>query len=85
MEGTINGDKAYIGTHFYLLHLRLQAAAKSLHVIYNSIAFDHNVEEYLALLRNQGTMVLVGGVPVGAMPKGSFALIGRGACTGPVI
>ena len=29
-------------------------------------------------------MVLVGGVPVGAMPKGSFALIGRGACTGPV-
>merc|ERR1740130_2067838 len=47
-------------------------------VITNSIAFDHNVEEYLALLRNEGTMVLVGGVPVGAMPKGSFALIGRG-------
>jgi len=57
---------------------QMQAAAKSLHVIYNSIAFDHNVEEYLALLKNQGTMVLVGGVPVGAMPKGSFALIGRG-------
>eukprot|EP00286_Rhodomonas_abbreviata_P016264 CAMPEP_0181328840 /NCGR_PEP_ID=MMETSP1101-20121128/22961_1 /TAXON_ID=46948 /ORGANISM="Rhodomonas abbreviata, Strain Caron Lab Isolate" /LENGTH=355 /DNA_ID=CAMNT_0023437817 /DNA_START=13 /DNA_END=1080 /DNA_ORIENTATION=+ len=56
----------------------MAAAAKSLHFIYNSIAFDHNVEMYMNLLKNQGTMILVGGVPKGAMPGGSFALIGRG-------
>ena len=57
---------------------QMKAAAKSLDLIYNSIAFDHNVQEYLDLLKAKGTMVLVGGVPVGAMPAGSFALIGRG-------
>jgi len=56
----------------------MKAAARSLHYIYNSIAFDHDVQAYLNLLKNQGTMILVGGVPVGAMPAGSFALIGRG-------
>lgn len=54
------------------------AAAKSLHYIYNCIAFDHDVDMYLNLLRNQGTMIMIGGVPKGAMPGGSFALIGRG-------
>mmetsp|Transcript_6404 Transcript_6404/g.12404 ORF Transcript_6404/g.12404 Transcript_6404/m.12404 type:complete len:360 (-) Transcript_6404:175-1254(-) len=53
-------------------------AAKSMHYIYNSIAFDHDVQMYMDLLKNQGTMILVGGVPQGAMPAGSFALIGRG-------
>lgn len=57
---------------------QMKAAAKSLHFIYNSIAFDHDVQAYLDLLKSQGTMILVGGVPVGAMPQGSFALIGRG-------
>jgi len=56
----------------------MTAAAKSLHYIYNSIAFDHDVQMYLNLLKNKGTMILVGGVPKGAMPQGSFALIGRG-------
>merc|ERR1712137_810757 len=56
----------------------MKAAARSMHFIYNSIAFDHDVQMYLDLLKNQGTMILVGGVPVGAMPQGSFALIGRG-------
>jgi len=56
----------------------MKAAAKSLHYIYNSIAFDHDVQMYLNLLKNKGTMILVGGVPKGAMPQGSFALIGRG-------
>lgn len=56
----------------------MKAAARSLHFIYNSIAFDHDVQAYLDLLKNKGTMILVGGVPVGAMPAGSFALIGRG-------
>lgn len=55
----------------------MQAAGKSLHLIYNSIAFDHDCQMYLNLLKAKGTMVLVGGVPKGAMPTGSFALIGR--------
>jgi len=57
---------------------QMKAAARSLHFVYNSIAFDHDVQQYLNLLKNQGTMLLVGGVPKGAMPAGSFALIGRG-------
>jgi len=57
---------------------QMKAAAKSLHFVYNSIAFDHDIQMYLDLLKNQGTMLLVGGVPKGAMPAGSFALIGRG-------
>ena len=56
----------------------MASAAKSLHVIYNSIAFPHDIHPYLNLLKSQGTIVMIGGVPEGAMPKGSFALIGRG-------
>ena len=33
---------------------------------------------YLNCLKARGTIIMVGGVPAGAMPKGSFALIGRG-------
>lgn len=56
----------------------MKAAAKSLHFIYNSVAFPHDIHPYLNLLKSRGTIVMVGGVPVGAMPAGSFALIGRG-------
>lgn len=56
----------------------MDAAKASLHYIYNSIAFDHDVSQYLDLLKAKGTMIMVGGVPKGAMPAGSFALIGRG-------
>ena len=56
----------------------MKSAAKSLHFIYNSIAFAHDIQPYLNLLRSQGTIIMIGGVPVGCMPKGSFALIGRG-------
>ena len=56
----------------------MKANARTLHFMYNSIAFDHDIQMYLNLLKNQGTMLLVGGIPKGAMPAGSFALIGRG-------
>jgi len=56
----------------------MKANAKTLHFIYNSIAFDHDIQIYLDLLKSQGTMLVVGGIPKGAMPAGSFALIGRG-------
>lgn len=56
----------------------MKAQAKTLHVIYDSVAFDHDIHPYLNLLKAQGTIIMVGGVPKGAMPAGSFALIGRG-------
>jgi len=56
----------------------MKANARTLHFMFNSIAFDHDIQMYLDLLKNQGTMLLVGGVPKGAMPAGSFALISRG-------
>lgn len=52
--------------------------AKSQHFIYNSVAFPHDIQPYLNCLKAQGTIIMVGGVPAGCMPKGSFALIGRG-------
>jgi uncharacterized zinc-type alcohol dehydrogenase-like protein len=51
---------------------------RSMHFIYNSIAFPHDIQPYLNSLKAQGTIIMVGGVPKGCMPAGSFALIGRG-------
>ncbi|CAE8621041.1 unnamed protein product [Polarella glacialis] len=56
----------------------MKAHARSCHFIYNSIAFDHDVQPYLNVLRTRGTMIMVGGVPKGAMPGGTFAIIPRG-------
>jgi len=52
--------------------VQMDAAAKSLHFIYNSIAFAHDIHPYLDLLKSNGTMIMVGGVPKGSMPAGSF-------------
>ena len=56
---------------------QMDAAAKTLHFIYNSIAFAHDIHQYLDLLKSNGTIIMVGGVPQGAMPAGSFSLIPR--------
>jgi len=56
----------------------MKGAAKTCDLIYNSIAFAHDVQPYLDCLKSRSTMVMVGGVPEGCMPKGSFALVGRG-------
>ena len=56
----------------------MKAAARTCNLIYNSIAFPHDVQPYLDCLVSRGTMIMVGGVPVGCMPQGSFALIARG-------
>ena len=57
---------------------QMKSAQKSLEFIYNTVAFDHDIHPYLNCLKSRGTMIMVGGVPKGAMPRGSFALIGRG-------
>jgi len=67
---------------------QMQAAARSLDMIYNSIAFSHDVKSYLGLLRSSGTMIMVG-LPPGAMNVNAGALVGRrlklvGSCIGGI-
>lgn len=51
-------------------------AAKSCNFIYNSIAFAHNVKQYMGLLKTSGTMIMVGGVP-DVLGVSSFDLLPR--------
>lgn len=57
---------------------QMASAAATCETIYNSIAFPHDIHPYLNCLKARGTIIMVGGVVAGAMPGGSFALIGRG-------
>jgi uncharacterized zinc-type alcohol dehydrogenase-like protein len=66
----------------------MKAAAKSCHMIYNSIAFEHDVKQYMDLLKTSGTMIMVGGIP-NHLPVASFDLIPRrlsivGSCIGGI-
>jgi len=56
----------------------MKEGAATCHIIYNSVAFKHDVHPYLACLKAQGTMLMIGGIPEGGVPAGTFALIGRG-------
>jgi uncharacterized zinc-type alcohol dehydrogenase-like protein len=67
---------------------QMKEAAKSMHMIYNSIAFNHDLKQYLGLLRTSGTMVMVGGIP-DALGVSSFDLLPRrlsivGSCIGGI-
>lgn len=67
---------------------QMKAAAKSLHFIYDSVAFDHPLLPNIALLKAQGKYIVVGGVPT-AVDVNPFALIGRritlaGSCIGGI-
>jgi uncharacterized zinc-type alcohol dehydrogenase-like protein len=66
----------------------MEDAAKSLHMIYNSVAFDHDQKPYLNLLKSSGTMIMVGGVPK-SFQFSAFHLIPRrlvvgGSCIGGI-
>lgn len=66
----------------------MKANAKTLNMIYDSIAFKHDVGMYLNLLKSSGTMIMVGGIP-DSIGVGSFALIPRrlkivGSCIGGI-
>jgi len=54
----------------------MQAVARSCHMIYNSVAFEHKLKPYLDLLKNSGTMIMVGGIPSN-LEATSFDLIPR--------
>lgn len=67
---------------------QMKAATKSLNMIYDSIAFFHEVKPYLNLLKAQGTYITVGGVPQ-PFQVASFDLIPRrlvigGSCIGGI-
>jgi len=55
---------------------QMAEAAKSLDMIYDSIAFKHDVKQYLGLLKTSGTMIMVGGVP-DVLGVSSFDLLPR--------
>jgi len=55
---------------------QMKDAAKSLDMIYDSIAFEHNLKQYLGLLKTSGTMIMVGGVP-NVLGVSSFDLLPR--------
>lgn len=66
----------------------MKAAAKTLHMIYDSIAVEHDVVSYLDLLRSSGTLITVGG-DTAPMKVASFNLWPRrlkigGSCIGGI-
>jgi uncharacterized zinc-type alcohol dehydrogenase-like protein len=66
----------------------MAGVARSLDMIYNSVAFPHNVKQALGLLRSSGTMIMVGGIPQ-SLDVSGFDLLGRrlklvGSCIGGI-
>jgi uncharacterized zinc-type alcohol dehydrogenase-like protein len=57
----------------------MKAAARTLNMIYDSIAFEHDVVSYLNLLRSSGTLIMVGGIPK-PMGVSSFNILPRRLC-----
>jgi len=66
----------------------MKAHAKSLDMIYDCIAFQHDVLAYINLLRSSGTIIMVGGIPT-PMGISSFNILPRritvgGSCIGGI-
>ena len=71
------GDAEQLGAHHFIVSKdadQMQAAAGTLDFIINTIAAKHDYNEYLQLLKLDGTMVLVG-VPNEPLPVSAFGLI----------
>lgn len=67
---------------------QMKKARRSLNMIYDSIAFFHEVAPYLDLLKAQGKLIMVGGVPE-SFKLSSFQLLPRrlsvgGSCIGGI-
>lgn len=54
---------------------KLATYAKSLHLIIDTVSAQHNIDEFLSLLKVEGALVLVG-APMEPLPVTSFSLIG---------
>lgn len=66
----------------------MKSNAKSLTMIYDSIAFNHDYNALLGLLKSSGTLIVVGGIPEN-MNIASFSILARrlkvvGSCIGGI-
>lgn len=81
----LGADKFVISTN----EDEMKAAARTMHMIYDSVAFPHDVAGLLNLLKSSGTLCLVGGIPDEIKGVSSFKLLGRrlklvGSCIGGI-
>lgn len=60
---------------------QMAAAAKSMHMIYDSVAASHNVKQLCGLMKSSGTIIMVGGVPT-PMNVSAFDILPRRICIG---
>lgn len=67
----------------------MKGASKSMHMIYDSISAPHSLPDYLALIKNRGTLLVVGGVPeaIEGLTQGQLLARGlniQGSCIGGI-
>jgi len=81
-------DAEELGAHHFMLTTEkenMEKMANSFDLIINTVSAKHDYNEYLALLRTDGTMVLLG-VPPEAVPVGAVNLIfGRRSLVGSLV
>ncbi len=81
-------DAEELGAHHFMLTTEeenMKKMANSFDLIINTVSAKHDYNEYLALLRTNGTMVLLG-VPPEAVPVGAVNLIfGRRSLVGSLV
>ncbi len=81
-------DAEELGAHHFMLTTEkenMNKMANSFDLIINTVSAKHDYNEYLALLRTNGTMVLLG-VPPEAVPVGAVNLIfGRRSLVGSLV
>lgn len=81
-------DADELGAHHFMLTTEkenMKKMANSFDLIINTVSAKHDYNEYLALLRTNGTMVLLG-VPPEAVPVGAVNLIfGRRTLAGSLV
>lgn len=81
-------DAEKLGAHHFMLTTdenNMKSMAGSFDLIINTVSAKHDYNEYLALLKTNGTMVLLG-VPPEAVPVGAVSLIfGRRSLAGSLV
>ncbi|HET8830378.1 MAG TPA: NAD(P)-dependent alcohol dehydrogenase [Pelobium sp.] len=81
-------DAEKLGAHHFMLTTdenNMKSMAASFDLIINTVSAKHDYNEYLALLKTNGTMVLLG-VPPEALPVGAVNLIfGRRSLAGSLV
>lgn len=81
-------DAAELGAHYFMLTTdkdNMKEMANSFDLIINTVSAKHDYNEYLSLLKTNGTMVLLGAPPE-PLPVSAFSLIlGRRSLAGSLV